>query len=1035
MPQPVLRRRAIRTIALYGFRYLLVALWLCAAAAALDPSRYISQYAHKAWRTEDGDLVNAPTVLTQTSDGYLWIGTLNGLFRFDGVRFVLWGSLQRKPLPSDYITSLLGTRDGSLWIGTSAGLARWNDGVLTKYSGTPFYVEQIAEGPSGGVWVARAKIRDGKGVLCEVSGEQLKCYGPSEGIPFPYAKAVTQDSAGNIWVGGPTGLCRWRNGSGQLYSNGNLQRLQDVIGVNVMTPADDASLWVGTIRSGKGLGLQQFKDGSWKSYSAPGLNGTALSVSALFVDRDGTLWIGTENSGIYRVHAGQTDHFTAAEGLSGDEVNGFFQDREGSLWVATSNGVDRFHDTPVTSFSIREGLISDEVTAVLGASDGTVWMGNTGALNFIRNNQVSRVQQKNLPQQLIASLFEDHEHRLWVGVDAGLDIRTPDGHFLPVSKPDGGSLGMIVAMTEDTDHNLWAETALGSLLRIRDAQVVEQFSSSEIPRARDLAADPQGGIWLALENGNLGRFRNGRLEVVSTSGSSKLVPVYTIKVDPDGSVWASTGDGLVHWRDGTAQTLNSRNGLACDTVVATVRDNRGNYWLESSCGYVAISDVEIERWLTQPDRRVAFRRLDRFDGARPFPSTFRPSASKSTDGRLWFATDTVLQMIDPRQMTANALPPPVHIEQVIADRKAYLPASGLELPPHTRDIEIDYTALSFVAPQKVRFRYQLKGRDAKWQDTETRRQAFYSDLSPGTYQFRVIASNNDGVWNETGATLNFRVLPAFYQTTWFRVFCFALFAFCLWLLYRLRLRQLAARMQARLEERLEERERIARDLHDTLLQGFVSAYMQLDVANDRLPAESPAKPLVQRVLELMKQVSEEGRSAIRRLRSPLLQGNDLEEMLSRIPDEFSAHEPVDFRILVEGGAVPLHAVIREEVGRIAREAVINAFRHSRASKIEVEIKYGIRDLAITVRDNGCGMDQEMLEQGREGHYGLSSMRERAEKLGCKLVVTSRVGLGTEVQMSVPGRVAFVTTSNNDWWRRPMTWLGGKSRSSAHSVRE
>lgn len=1008
---------------------------LCCSAVALDPSRHISQYAHKAWRIEDGDFVNAPTVLAQTSDGYLWIGTLNGLFRFDGVRFVPWATLRNKPLPSDDVTSLLGARDGSLWIGTFRGLIRWKNGVLTNYSPTPFYVEQIAEGPSGEIWVARAKIRDGKGVLCEVRGEQLKCYGASDGIPFPYARTVAQDRLGNVWVGGPTGLCRWRNGSAQLYSNGNLQRLQDVIGVSVMTPASDSSLWVGTIRSGKGLGLQQFKDGSWKSYSAPGLNGTALSVTALLVDRDGALWIGTENHGVYRVHAGETDHFTAAEGLSSDDINAFYQDREGNLWVTTSNGLDRFHDTAVTSFSIREGLTSDEVTAVLGASDDTVWIANTGALNFIRNNQVSRVQQKNFPQQLITSLFEDHADRLWVGVDAGLDIRTSDGRFLPVSKPDGSSLGMILAMTEDIDHNIWAETALGTLLRVRDSQVAEQFSSSQVPRARDLSADPRGGIWLALENGNLARFHNGKLQVVSTGHGSNPAPAYTIRIESDGAVWASTGNGLVYWKDGRTQTLNSRNGLACDAVFATILDNQGTYWLETGCGYIAISSAEMEQWLTQPERRVTFRQFDTFDGARPFASTFRPSASKSTDGRLWFATDTVLQMIDPARLAVNTLPPPVHVEQLVADRKAFSPIAGLELPSGTRDIEIDYAALSFVAPEKVGFRYRLEGHDAKWQDTGTRRQAFYSDLSPGTYQFRVTASNNQGVWNETGATLAFEILPAFYQTTWFRVLCFALFAFILWLLYRLRLRQVAARMQARLEERLQERERIARDLHDTLLQGFVSAYMQLDVANDRLPAESPAKPLVQRVLQLMQQVSEEGRSAIRRLRSPLSQGNDLEEMLSRIPEEFRTQEPIDFRIFFEGEAEPMHAVIREEVSRIAREAVINAFRHARASKIYVEIKYGIRNLAIIVRDNGCGIDQEVLEKGREGHYGLSSMRERAEKLGSKVVVMSRAGAGTEVQVSIPAKVAFVSTATNGWWRLLTRWLGGKSQTSIPPVRE
>jgi signal transduction histidine kinase len=278
-------------------------------------------------------------------------------------------------------------------------------------------------------------------------------------------------------------------------------------------------------------------------------------------------------------------------------------------------------------------------------------------------------------------------------------------------------------------------------------------------------------------------------------------------------------------------------------------------------------------------------------------------------------------------------------------------------------------------------------------------------------------------------------LPAFYQKSWFRVLGFALFAFFLWLLYRLRLWQVAARMQARLEERLEERERIARDLHDTLLQGFVSAYMQLDVANDRLPAESPAKPLVQRVLELMKQVSEEGRSAIRSLRSPASEGRNLEQVLSSVQEEFRSQEQVDFQIIVEGRPRVLHPVIRDEVCRVAREAVINAFRHSKATKIEVEIKYAARNLGIVVRDNGCGIDEDVLRSGREGHWGLSNMRERAEKLGVKFVVLSRAGAGTEVELTVPGKIAFETTSSESWWKRLIRRVPGKAEADVPPTRE
>jgi len=335
----------------------------------------------------------------------------------------------------------------------------------------------------------------------------------------------------------------------------------------------------------------------------------------------------------------------------------------------------------------------------------------------------------------------------------------------------------------------------------------------------------------------------------------------------------------------------------------------------------------------------------------------------------------------------------------------------------------------------VRFRYQLEGHDYDWQDAQGRRQAFYGDLAPGTYRFHVIAANNDGVWNETGAAMNFTVLPAYYQTTWFQILCIAVFVFLLWLFSHLRLRRVAARMQARLEERLAERERIARDLHDTLLQGVASAYMQLDVANDRLPADSPAKPLVQHVLDLMKQVSEEGRDAIRSLRSPAPEVDNLEQVLSRVQEEFPGQPSVDFRVIVEGKLRPLHPLIRDEVYRIGREALINAFRHANATKIEVEIEYTARSLVITVRDDGVGIDSKVLQTGREGHWGLSNMRERAEKIGARLNVLSRPGAGTEVQLAVPGKIAFQVTTSKPLWRWLTKWFGAKAESNISIPRQ
>ncbi|MFZ0200225.1 MAG: two-component regulator propeller domain-containing protein [Candidatus Sulfotelmatobacter sp.] len=956
----------------------------------------------------------------------MWIGTEDGLVRFDGVRFVPWISSDGKKLPSNRIYSLFGGSDGSLWIGTGNGLARSEDGQLVSYSAAaPGLIEAILQDPSGTIWMTRSQVGpDKRGPLCSIAGNDLQCHGELEGIPFPYAQPLTRDDLGHLWIGSSPGLCQWKTGSVHTYLAPALERAKGLSGVTAIAAGKDGILWVGMRRAGAGLGLEQLVQGNWKNVVTPGLDGSRLEINALLMDRDNGLWIGTVSQGLYRLHDGKSDHYGSADGLSSDSVNGFYQDREGDLWAVTTRGIDRFHDTRVESFSKREGLTGEEVGSVLAVRDGTVWIGNVGGLGSFRHGELSAITaRRGFPGRLVTSLLEDHLGRLWVGVDDGLTVYE-NGRFRAFQKPDGSPLGVVTSTVEDNNQNIWVEVTQPALFRIQDFQVREEIDPPKIPRASSLAADPTGGIWLGLTNGDLAHYRQGKLETFSPNHGR----IRNLFVDADGSAWAATEQGLVRWKQGELKVLNSRNNLPCDSIFAVARDNMNSVWLDSECGILEINGPELEKWWQQPDSTVKVRTLDVFDGAQPALTNFRPEVSKSADGRLWFANDDILQMIDPNHLVENELPPPVHVEQVIADQKKYSPRADLHLPPLTRNIEIDYTALSFVVPEKVHFRYKLEGHDTDWQDPGTRRQASYNDLRPGRYRFRVIASNNDGVWNDVGASLSFTVLPAFFQTAWFWTLCCIGAAAALWLMYSRRVRQLATQMQTRLEERLEEREAIARDLHDTLLQGFFSAAMQLDVANDSLPADSPAKPIVQRVIELMNQVGQEGRNTIRSLRSPLRGSHDLEQALSQIGEEFPGTENVDFSIVVEGLPRLLNPIVWDEVYRLGREAITNAFRHSGAKKIEVEIEYSARHLRLIVRDDGCGIADHVLQSGREGHWGLSGMRERAEKIGAKLLVLSRPNAGTEVELSIPGRVAFEAVPSDGFSK----WLTGLFRKKNES---
>jgi signal transduction histidine kinase len=402
--------------------------------------------------------------------------------------------------------------------------------------------------------------------------------------------------------------------------------------------------------------------------------------------------------------------------------------------------------------------------------------------------------------------------------------------------------------------------------------------------------------------------------------------------------------------------------------------------------------------------------FDALDGVQPGLGHFNNSA-KTPDGRLWFANGIVLQVIDPAHISDNQQPPRVRVEQIIADRRNYPPQSGLTVPPRTRDLEIDYTALRYAVPQKVRFRYKLENRDADWQEPGTRRQAFYSDLRPGSYRFRVIASNDAGVWDESGASLNFSVLPAYYQTVWFRASCAGIFLFLLWALYEFRVRQLHRQFAIALDVRVQERTRIARDLHDTLLQSFNALLLRFQTASELLNARpNEGKCALDSAIDQTAQALIEGRDAVQQLRSgPII--DDLVSAISSLGQALAAdgssRDNPAFHIGVEGTPRDLLPATRDEVYRIACEALRNAFRHARARRIEVEIRYDTRQLRLRIRDNGKGIDPQLLRaDGLSGHYGLRGMRERAQSLGGELTIWSEVNSGTEIDLTVPSSIAY-----------------------------
>jgi len=981
----------------------------CPGVAGLDPSRKISQYAHNMWRIQDGYLPAPPEAIAQTVDGYLWIGTHAGLVRFDGVRFVPWASPKGEKLPSDQIHSLLGTSDGSLWIGTADGLARWRDGRLTTDENLPNSVWGIVEDRDRDIWIARWDSGDGRGPLCRIRDGDQRCFGRNEGIPLPTATGLALDNSGNFWIAGNEGLCKWKPGGLAVCFHRDLAKRGYLMGVDALSVLDESHVWIGLQRPDGNLQLEELNHGEPTAHPLPKGQGPPPSTNGLFDDRDGALWIGTTRDGIYRIFGAKTDHFSNADGLSSDDVERFFQDREGTLWVATTRGIDSFRDLPVVSYSIKEGLTSDSVSTVLASHDGGVWIGGAEALDILKHDKLSAIRTNHgLPGRDITTMSEDHDGRLWMGVDSSLSV-LDRGHFLTIHNPDGSSLGIILGIAEDAAGNEWVLTR-DKLFRIENLKVLEQISLQQ--PCFSVAGDPKEGVWLGCVSGDLAHYHGDRAETfprVSAANIRQLLP------EPGGGLWAVAEGGLVWWNGNKSVPMTTGNGMSCDEVYAAVKDDGGTLWLYARCGLLSIAASELNRWLQNPSLQIKVEVLDVYSGAQPGGTPLQPQAARSLDGRLWFANDNVVQTFDPRKWPRNRLPPNVIVERIEANGVSYPIQRDLKLPALIRNLDIDYTALSFVVPQKVRFRYKLEGRDTSWQEAGVRRQAFYTDLPPGAYRFHVIACNNDGLWNENGAQLAFTIPPSFAQSIWFKVICALGFIGFVYSAYRLRVRQVTEQLRGRMHERLAERERIARDLHDTFFQAIQGLLLRFHTATSQLRKEEPTRRMLEETLKQSDQVMLEGRELVLDLRATASEPKDLSAAFADFGEGMRKAGSCDFRVVVNGGIRPLHPVVFEEMFKIGKEALSNAFRHSGAHSIEAELNYECTALRIRIRDNGTGIDSVILRQGhRDGHFGMPGMRERAQKVGAQLDVWSRTGAGTEVELRIAARIAYASGPNGSW---------------------
>ena len=793
--------------------FLAVLLAHSACVFALDPSLDVSQYAHSSWKIREGFSRGSIFAIAQTPDGYLWLGTELGLVRFDGVHAIPWQPPDGEQLPDGFVYQLLVSRDGTLWIGTEKGLASWKDGQLTQYPEAAGHaVHLLAQGADGTIWFGVAN----PGRLCAVRVGSTQCYG--DGSFGRSISALYEDHNGNLWVSAETGLWRWRPGPPERYTlpGEAIQAhalVEDKNGVLLM--AVSKSNPYSTAVNASIEGLKQLVGGKIRSYPVP-LIGEQFKPTRLLRSSDGSMWVGTLH-GLLHVYQGRIDRFSANDGLTGDIVTCIFEDREGDVWVSTQEGLDRFREFAVPTISVKQGLSNGAVDVLEGTPDGSIWIATAGELNRWQNGHVTVYGKRSEPGQnrrnderdpiLTArvteianskvgraiSLGQDDRGQLWIGTPEGVYYQDRDRFVRVPGLPNGNIFsiagdGQGKVSISHNDEGLFYLTQEGPVRRIPWSRFGHGGAAEAL-----LPDRLHSGVWLGFADGGIAYLKDGQIGASYNAADGLGYGwVMDLEAGSDGSVWAGTEGGLSRVKDGSVTTLSSRNGLPCDAVQWVIEDDDHSLWLYMPCGLVRIAQSELDAWAMDSKRNVRTTVFDGSDGvwSRGRPGHFSPRVAKSSDGKIWFAPPDGVSVIDPHHLAFNKLPPPVRVVQLTADGKTYDVSKGMHLPALVRNLTIDYTALSLVVPERVHFRYKLEGQDTDWREVVNYREAQYSNLPPRHYRFRVIACNNSGVWNEEGATLDFVIPPAWYQTNWFRALCAVAFVGVVWALYRVRVQQL-----------------------------------------------------------------------------------------------------------------------------------------------------------------------------------------------------------------------------------------------------
>ena len=757
-------------------------------ALALDPRKALSQYRVDVWKQREGlpqDMVKA---VVQTRDGYIWLGTAGGLARFDGVRFVKFNKRNTPEIQDEEIVTLLEDHEDSLWIGTYAGgILRYQKGKFTSYTtkeGLPHNsIFSIYEDSQRNLWIGTVRG------LCRFKDGKFIIYTTANGLTNDSVTSIYQDWQGTLWIGTRGGgLNRMMNGRFFAYP---LELENSRVTVSSIIGDAQHNLWIATFE-----GLVRLKDGQQTVYTdKTGLSDNSLAT--LHVDREGALWIGSYGGGVSRYYQGKFEHLSKNADSSNRVVYSICEDHEGSVWIGTeSNGLNRLRDVAFTSYTAAQGLSSGFVYSVAEDQAGTLWIGTKKGLNSFGNGGFLHYTSKEgLEANQARSVFCDSKGIVWVGTNHGL-YRFKSGKLVLYTSKEGLSGNDVVVIFEDTKKNLWIGTNDRGLNRFSNGKFTRYTTEEGLSdnTIRAICEDRQGNIWVGTRYGGLNRLSAAGIVKISTAEGLSSKWVLSLYADAE-NLWVGTrGGGLNRLRDGKISVFTTRDGLYADSLISILEDARGNLWMSSPEGIFRVNKKDLNQFAEKKVRSINLVSYGVDDGMPSSTSVggSQPGALRARNGTLWFANINGLVTVDPEQLQINSQPPPVLIEQVLIDGESIDLNQKSRLAPGKQRFEFQYAGLSYLSPQKVRFKYKLEGSDNDWIDAGNRRAAFYTHLSPGSYRFRVKASNNDGVWNEAGAVFDFYLQPHFYQTYLFYGLCGSVIIFAGLALYHFRVARLKA---------------------------------------------------------------------------------------------------------------------------------------------------------------------------------------------------------------------------------------------------